>query len=146
MLDDLVRHAHDTVALRDRIPYVLDLMDGVTRTINAESKGCRTPEFVTWWATVDRSAQQVIHEMRVAELKELRSRTASHVEVEVNVRAIDYSDLLVSDGDTVTRISWVFDGGAFHGQPVFGTLRDYLQKATELLEEAKRKLATKRAR
>jgi hypothetical protein len=50
--------------------------------------------------------------------------------------------LRVADGDTVTRISWVFEGGAFHGQSVIDTLRDYLRQVTELLEEAERKLAS----
>ena len=39
-------------------------------------------------------------------------------------------------------ISWVFTGGALHGQPVLKTLRDYLQQVTQLLEEAERKLAS----
>ena len=140
MLGDLIRHAHDTVALRDRIPYVLDLLAGVTRSIDVESKGQRTPEFAAWWADVDRSKQQEIHEMRNAELKRLESRTAAHVELGINVRAADYPDLRVSDGDTVTRINWAFKGGAFNGQPVLETLRNYLQEVTELLKEAEQKL------
>ena len=79
--------------------------------------------------------------MRNAELKELVSRTAAHYETEINVRETDYPDLVVNDGDTVTRVSWVFEGGAFHGEPVVETLRNYLQQVTELLEEAERRLA-----
>lgn len=56
MLDDLARHAPDPVALRDRLPYVLDLLLSVTRTINDERRGQQTPEFANWWADVDRSA------------------------------------------------------------------------------------------
>jgi hypothetical protein len=33
MLDDLERHSHNTTDLRDRLPYVLDLLAGVTRTV-----------------------------------------------------------------------------------------------------------------
>jgi hypothetical protein len=50
MLDDLAHCSNNPVAFRDRIPYVLDLLAGVTRTIHAESSGHRTPEFAAWWA------------------------------------------------------------------------------------------------
>jgi hypothetical protein len=80
--------------------------------------------------------------MRNAELKELVSRTAAQIEVGVNVRAADYPELPVNDGDTVTTISWAFNGGALHGQPVLKNLRSYLQHVTALLEEAERKLAS----
>jgi hypothetical protein len=90
MLDDLARHSSDIGALRDRLPYVLDLLSGVTRTIHAESRGRRTPPFTAWWNSVDRSAQRAIQEMRNAELKELVSRTVADIHVEINVRAADY--------------------------------------------------------
>jgi hypothetical protein len=140
MLDDLERHSHNPVAFRDRIPYVLDLLAGVTRTIHAESSGHRTPEFADWWGAVDRSAQQSIHEMRNAELKELRSLTKAQIHTVTGVSAADYPDLRVNDGDTVTRVTWVFNGGALHGQPVLKTLRDYLQQVSKLVGEAERKL------
>jgi hypothetical protein len=125
MLDDLSRHSHDSVAFRDRLPYVLDLMAGVTRTIHSESSGSRTPAFGSWWASVDRSRQTDIQEMRNAELKELISRTAARYETEINVLAANYPDLRVNDGDTVTRVRWLFEGGAHQGQPVVKTLREY---------------------
>jgi uncharacterized protein YukE len=142
MLDDLARHAANTGALRDRLPYVLDLLSGVTRTIEAERKGHRTPAFSSWWKSVDRSAQQAIHEMRNAELKELVTRTVADIHVEINVRAADYPGRNVADGDTLTTISWVFDGGKLHGQPVFETLRSYLRHVSDLVEEAERRLAS----
>jgi hypothetical protein len=141
LLDHLAGHAHDTVALRDHLPYVLDLLAGVTRMIDSESKGRRTPQFGQWWATVDCSTQ-AIQEMRNAELKRLESTTTLDVDTRTAVRAADYPDLNLADGDTLTRISWVFVGGAFDGQNVFTVLRDYLQQVTELLEQAERKLAT----
>jgi hypothetical protein len=142
MLDDLGRYSADLDALRDRLPYVLDLLSGVTRSIDAESKGRRTPAFSAWWKTVDRSAQQAIKEMRNAELKELVTLTAAHIDVEINVRAADYPGRNVADGDTLTTISWVFDGGSLHGQPVFETLRDYLRHVSGLIEEAERRLGS----
>jgi hypothetical protein len=140
MLDDLERHSSDTTAFRDRFPYVLDLLAGVTRTIDTESSGHRIPAFAAWWEAVDRSAQQTIQEMRNVELKDLVSRTAAHIEVEIGVSAANYPNLRANDGDTVMTISWAFDGGALHGQPVLKTLRDYLQQVGELVEEAERKL------
>jgi len=77
MLDDLARHSADVDALRDRLPYVLDLLSGVTRVIDAESRGRRSTVFSAWWNTVDRSAQEAIQEMRNAELKRLESRTTT---------------------------------------------------------------------
>jgi hypothetical protein len=114
----------------------------VTRSVDAETKGSRTPAFSAWWKTVDRPAQQAINEMRNTELKELVTRTAAHIEVEINVRAADYPGRNVADGDTLTTIRWVFDGGSLHGQPVFETLRDYLRHATGLVEEAQRRMGS----
>jgi hypothetical protein len=140
MLDDLAHHIHDTTDFRDRLPYVLDLLAGVTRTIDTESSGHRTPAFAAWWEAIDRSAQQTIQEMRNAELKQLVSRTAAQIEVEIGLRAANYPDRAVNDGDTVTMVSWAFNGGALHGQPVLKSLRDYLLQVSELVEKAERKL------
>jgi hypothetical protein len=63
-------------------------------------------------------------------------------DVEINVRAADYPGRNVADGDTLTTISWVFDGGSLHGQPVFETLRDYLRHVSGLIEEAERRLGS----
>ncbi len=79
--------------------------------------------------------------MRNAELKKLRPQTAIHLDVQVAVRAADYPDLRVNDGDSLTRIRWLFSGGAFDGQPVMETLRLYLQEVGDLLGEAERRLA-----
>ena len=142
MLDDLVRYSNDPVAFRDRVPGVLALLAVVTSTIASESSGHRTAEFGTWWASVDRSAQESIQEMRTAELKEQQSFTAVHVHTRTAVRPVDYPDPRVNDGDSVATIKWAFEGGAFHGQLVILTLRDYLRQVTELVEEAERKLAS----
>ena len=59
MLDDLrtaERQPNNPYAFADRLPYVLDLLAGVTRLIDECSKGSRTPEFSQWWKTTDRSA------------------------------------------------------------------------------------------
>lgn len=46
MLEDLSQ-ADDEAGFRDRLPYVLDLLAGVTRCIESESKGSRTTQFAT---------------------------------------------------------------------------------------------------
>jgi hypothetical protein len=57
MLHDLAGHGADSVDFRDRIPYVLDLLAGVTRTLDAESRGDRTARFSAWWTTLDRQSR-----------------------------------------------------------------------------------------
>jgi hypothetical protein len=128
----------DTTWLEDQIPYLLELAAGVTRMINEETKGRRTPAFGAWWARVDRSAQREIQEMRNAELKELVSRTQADMRTFTNVRAADYRNAPVNDGDTVVIFTWVFVGGQFHGQDVRRTLENYLDRAEQLIEEAER--------
>jgi hypothetical protein len=56
------------------------------------------------------------------------------------VSAANYPDLRTDDGGSVTRISWVFNGGALHGQLVLNTLRDYLQQVSGLVGEAEWRL------
>jgi hypothetical protein len=90
MLDDLARHSHDPVDFRDRVPYVLALLAVITSTIDSESSGHRTAEFGAWWASVDRSAQRSMQEIRTAELKEQQSFTAVQVHSNTAVRAADY--------------------------------------------------------
>jgi hypothetical protein len=55
--------------------------------------------------------------------------------------AVDYPGQNVADGDTLTTISWVFNGGALHSQPVFNTLRDYFRQVSGLVDDAERRLS-----
>jgi hypothetical protein len=141
MLDDLARHSADVDALRDRLPYVLDLLSGVTRVIDAESRGHRSMVFSTWWHTVDRSAQEAIQEMRNAELKRLESRTTVSTTTKTAVRGRRLPRPERRRRDTLTTISWVFNGGALHSQPVFNTLRDYFRQVSGLVDDAERRLS-----
>jgi hypothetical protein len=100
---DLADRSSVTTWREDQIPYLLDLADGVTRMINEETDRRRTPAFRMWWANQDRSAQWAIHEMRTAELKRLERRTDAGVMSWTNLRAADYPNLRVNDGDTVTN-------------------------------------------
>jgi hypothetical protein len=139
-LAEVADRTFDTTWREDQIPYLLELADGVTRMINEETKGQRTPTFGMWWANQDRSAQQAIHEMRTAELKRLESRTHAGASSWTNVRSADYPNLRVNDGDTVTKFTWIFVGGEFQGQEVLPVLRTYLEHTERLIEEAERKL------
>jgi hypothetical protein len=56
--------------------------------------------------------------MRTAELKRPDPRTHAGARSWTNVRAADYPNLRVDDGDTVTKFTWIFVGGEFHGQEV----------------------------
>jgi hypothetical protein len=137
----LARYSLDSVAFRDRIPYVLDLLAGVTRSIDDESKGRRTPEFGMWWTQVDQTARQSIQEMRNAELKQMVSRTVQHYDTVMNAQAADYPNLVVNNGDTVTTVVWTFNEGELHGRPVLDTLQDYLRHVGDLVVEAERRLS-----
>jgi hypothetical protein len=139
-LAEVADRSFDETWREDQIPYLLELADGVTRMINEETDGRRTPAFGMWWANQDRSARDAVHEMRNAELKRLESRTHAGASSWTNVRAADYPNLRVNDGDTVTKFTWIFVGGEFHGQEVLPTLRTYLEHTERLIEEAERKL------
>ena len=140
MLADLGRWVGSIVGFRDRLPYVLDLLAGITRTIDDESRGHRTQAFATWWPGIDRTSQDTIQELRNAELKRLERRTVAEIQTAVNVIAADYPDLRLADGDTLTTKTWSFVGGAFDGQPVLETLRKYREEAEALIDEAEAKL------
>ena len=57
MLDDLKGRSVSVVAFRERIPYVLDPLAGVTRVVSKATKGHRTQALAYWWSTADRSSQ-----------------------------------------------------------------------------------------
>jgi hypothetical protein len=65
-------------------------------------------------------------------------RTRTGVSSWTNVQAADYPNLRVNDGDTVTRVTWIFVGGKFGGQEVSPTLQVYLDNTERLIEEAER--------
>jgi hypothetical protein len=54
---------------RDLIPYALELLDNVWRTIDAESRGRRTEQFGRWWADQNTSTRDAIKRLRNYELK-----------------------------------------------------------------------------
>jgi hypothetical protein len=49
VLDDLARRELSREGYSDQIPYALDRLDNVWRTIDDESEGQRTHEFGAWW-------------------------------------------------------------------------------------------------
>ena len=54
-------------------------------------------------------------------------RTAAEVELDLGVEAADYADQSIDDNEVVLGFSFGFSrDDAFDGQPVLGTLRDYL--------------------
>ena len=142
MFQDLVEHSADSTGFRDRIPYVLDLLAGVTRTLDAESHGHRTAAFSDWWTALDRAEQKAIAEMRNAELKGLETRTSLQQLTTTNANPVDLPDLRVEAGDTVTRILWIFNGGPLDGVPVLEALSRYLEHLSGLTDQAEQLLST----
>jgi len=149
MLADLNRHADDEVDFRDRLPYVLDLLAGVTRCIDSESKGHRTTRFATWWSTTDRTTRNVIQELRNAELKRAESRAKQEMRVEmqrygeplaadtaVNGLALRTDGLTESQFTIVVTTEWQFIGGDFDGRPVLLALTQYWNDINGVLKQA----------
>jgi hypothetical protein len=150
MLDDLSRHADDEVGFRDRLPYVLDLLAGVTRCINDESKGYRSSQFGSWWKTADRTMQEAIQELRNAELKRAESRAKQEVRVEMRgpggtplpagvlaegVR-MEAKSLTESQFSIVVSTEWRFADGDLDGRPVLPALAGYWNEVGEVLAQA----------
>jgi hypothetical protein len=69
LLDQLPDKESSVEEYRDLIPYALDRLDNVWRTIDAESRGRRTQQFGTWWAEQHTSTRDAIKRLRNAELK-----------------------------------------------------------------------------
>lgn len=141
MLDDLSRHADDEVAFQDRMPYVLDLLAGVTRCIDSESKGNRTTQFANWWTTADRTMQAAIQELRNAELKRVESRTEAQVKVEMippdpQPVSMDAHLLIASQFSIVVSTDWRFTGGDLDGKPVLPALVQYWNDVSGILAKA----------
>jgi hypothetical protein len=149
MLDDLSRHADDEVDFRDRLPYVLDLLAGVTRCIDSESKGRRTTQFASWWSTTDRTMGNVIRELRNAELKRAESRAKQEIRVEMhrhgeplaaNIAAkgvpMEAQALTESQFSIVVSTEWRLIGGDLDGRPVLPALAQYWNDVSDVLEQA----------
>ena len=142
MFADMVGgHQSNEEALLDRLPYVLDLLAGVTRTIDRESKGQRTDAFAAWWSSVDRSLGKSLTDIRNSELKALESRSRLSQTTALSVKATDYPRMRVADGDTVTIITWQFVNGPLNGESVIPVLKGYLDTLGEVLRDAEEKLA-----
>ena len=69
LLDELPARERSVQEYRDHVPYVLERLDHVWRTIDAESRGRRTPEFGEWWAGQTTSTRNAIKWLRNQELK-----------------------------------------------------------------------------
>ena len=84
VLDQLPTKERSVQDYRDHIRYVLDRLDNVWRTIDAESKGRRTPEFGEWWAAQTTETRSAIKWLRTAEVKEgaVSTRKRSRLAVE----------------------------------------------------------------
>jgi hypothetical protein len=69
VLDQLPAKESSVEAYRDYIPWVLDRLDNVWRTINSESEGKRTGRFANWWSGQVTDTREAIRVLRNAEVK-----------------------------------------------------------------------------
>ncbi|MEU7894233.1 hypothetical protein AB0B45_15395 [Nonomuraea sp. NPDC049152] len=141
MLDDLSGRVENEVAFRDLLPYVLDLLAGVTRCIDDESKGCRTSQFASWWHTADRRMQKAIQDLRNAELKRVESRTKPRVRVEMTSpnpkpAAMTVEKLTANQVHIDVSIEWQFIGGDLDGKQVLPALNEYWHEVGVILTKA----------
>lgn len=73
---DLMTKVSSVDDFRDAVPYALDRIDNVWRTINTESRGSRTRAFASWWASEESHPNRVaVRRLRNLELKENRLTT-----------------------------------------------------------------------
>jgi hypothetical protein len=69
LLDQLPDKEDSLEEYRDLIPYALDRLDNVWRTINEESEGQRTQQFAAWWAEQRTRTRDSVKVLRNYELK-----------------------------------------------------------------------------
>jgi hypothetical protein len=70
VLDQLPAKEISVEAYRDHVPWVLDRLDNVWRTIDSESRGVRTDRFGRWWAGQRTENREAIKVLRNAEVKQ----------------------------------------------------------------------------
>lgn len=147
-------HADDEVAFRDRLPYVLDLLAGVTRCIDSGSKGHRTSQFGDWWKTADRTMRDLIQKLRNAELKRAESRAKQEVLVEmrgyggrpvspstlVEGVKMEARSLTENQFSIVVSTEWRFTGGDLDDEPVIPALVRYWNEVDGVLAQAEQLL------
>ncbi len=136
MLTDLIQHAMHPVGFRDRLPYVLELLAGVSRALDEESRGRRTPPFSEWWASEPIPYRQELYSLRHAELKALKGHAAARWDTVVFARASDFPDMLVNDGDTVSRVVWYWADGPCVNEQVLPVLQRYYLSLTQAVDTA----------
>jgi len=142
LIDDLKSEQHTGESrFRDRLPAVLDLLDGVSRGIDEQSAGQRTPVFSAWWKTQWTAERREIRELRNAELKRLETKTRAHFTVVIN-ESLNTGPSGTTGATTSTLAgAFFFDGGHFDGEEVVPTLQAYASHLEAALTEAERLLA-----
>ncbi len=153
MIDDLGAGAQDRHAVNDRLPYVLDLLAGVTRTINKYPGSQRPEAFTLWWKTLRPAHHEELTQLRHAALKGLErvaqreitvylpTQGPAHVELPGPVRMVVGEELTVRLRHTDTPGSvtqqrseaWVFSQGPYRGQHVMTALREHLNRLGEVI-------------
>ncbi|WP_344257286.1 hypothetical protein [Terrabacter carboxydivorans] len=138
MLDDLAAHSHSGEAFADRLPYVLDLLAGVRRQLDAAVKECG--HLSGWWKDQWTPERKALSELRNAQLKRLETSEAPRSQTRTNVPAGEWRGHRVSEGDTVSWIEWYFVDGRYEGQPVLSVLAGALDDLRGLIDEVRIRL------
>jgi hypothetical protein len=131
LLSELPTKEGDITGFRDAVPYVVAQLDLVTSLIDEDSRGRRTPAFLTWW-NGNHPLRDALHELRNAEFKRQEQRTGLNALVQPEtVRAVVRFGKLEnlppdpSGQRPRGRMYWTFSSGGFAGQEVVPTLRHY---------------------
>jgi hypothetical protein len=152
MLDLLPTNEQSVQEYRDFIPYVLDRLDNVWRTIDSESKGKRTPAFASWWREQYTPSRQMLKALRNAELKQgvqstrkrSRFRGLGHIRIREDGRVTVHGE----DGSEVRELTaveveskWDFNVLGLEDRPVQEVLEEVVSRLdAEVVPTAERLL------
>jgi hypothetical protein len=119
LLDHLATLNDDNRAYRDQLPFALDGLLHVWRTINKETQGRRSQAFGNWWKTQLEGNHDSIRRLRNIEMKDgstVRQSRLYRGKNEFRVNADGSHDAVRADGTIAPRLP---GGGLDAGEMVF---------------------------
>jgi hypothetical protein len=160
VLDDLAKRELSREGYSDQVPYALDRLDNVWRTIHEESEGWRTHEFGAWWKQQNTRTRESVRVLRNHALKSGITYTRVtmtapipgfiRVNEDKSITILDEdgsevpqqsSDYLVAPPARVTEAHWEYTAPGLEGRSVQGVLETvYTVLADQVLPEAERLL------
>lgn len=123
-LNDLQSRRDDIVGFRDLLPYVLDRLLNVWRSIETESRGRRTPAFGTWWKGQLAGNREWVASLRNIELKDNHETSKADTYYRgtnaIQVFEDGHREAIRPDGSIAPRLP---DGGLDAGDMVRHSIR-----------------------